>query len=208
MFTDFYQTYYLLIAVGIFSFKGFNDNSFVEKYLFIPYQIKHNNEWYRFFSHAFLHGDVGHLFFNGFTIFNFGPFFESYLNYLYGPQIGLIVFWGFVFIALIGSSAISYARNQNNPNYRALGLSGVVSAVLFAFIMIAPKTELNFMFIPIPITAYVFGIIYLAFEIYSDRNRKSGIAHDAHIGGAIVGILFILFTNIELVIANFNSLLP
>jgi membrane associated rhomboid family serine protease len=208
MFTDFYQTYFLLIAVGIFSLKGFNDNSFVEKNLFIPYRIKHNNEWYRFTSHAFLHGDIGHLFFNGFTIFNFGPFLEDYLTINYGFQNSKIIFWLFVIAALFGSSIISYFRHKDNPNYRALGLSGVVSAVLFAFIMIAPKTELNLMFIPIPITAYVFGLIYLAFEIYSDRNRKSGIAHDAHIGGAIVGILFILFTNIELVIENFNSLLP
>ena len=173
MFTDFYQTYFLLIAVGIFSLKGFNDNSFVEKYLFIPYRIKHNNEWYRFFSHAFLHGDVGHLFFNGFTIFNFGPFFEDYLTLNYGIQNSKIIFWLFVIAALIGSSAISYARNQNNPNYRALGLSGVVSAVLFAFIMIAPKTELNLMFIPIPITAYVFGLIYLAFESSADNQTQS-----------------------------------
>lgn len=208
MFTDFYQTYFLLIAVGVLSFRGFNDSSFTEKNLFIPYRIKHNNEWYRFASHAFLHGDIGHLFFNGFTIFNFGPFFEEYLTINYGIQNSKIIFWLFVIAALFGSSIISYYRHKNNPNYRALGLSGVVSAVLFAFIMIAPKTELNLMFIPIPITAYVFGLIYLAFEIYSDRNRKSGIAHDAHIGGAIVGILFILFTNIELVIANFNSLLP
>jgi membrane associated rhomboid family serine protease len=62
------------------------------------------------------------------------------------------------------------------------------------------------MFLPIPIPAWLFGLVYLGFEIYSDRNRKTNIAHDAHIAGAVFGIVFILITNIDQVIANFNAL--
>jgi membrane associated rhomboid family serine protease len=72
--------------------------------------------------------------------------------------------------------------------------------------MIYPMAELGFMFIPVPIPAWLFGGIYLAFEIYADRNKRTAIAHDAHIAGAVFGIIFILITNIELVIANFNAL--
>lgn len=206
MVNEFYSTYILLIAVVIVSLKGFNDRAFVEKYLFIPYEVKHHGEWYRFFTHAFLHGDTGHLFFNGFTLFNFGPFLEDYFAMVFG-KFGQAVFWVFIALSLIASSSISYWRHQNNSAYRSLGISGAVSAVLFAFILIAPTAELSIMFLPIPIPAYLFGVLYLVYEIYSDRNRKTNIAHDAHIAGAVFGILFILITNIELVIHNFNSLI-
>ena len=48
------------------------------------------------------------------------------------------------------------------------------------------------LFIPIPIKAYMLGPIYLAVEYYSMRRGGSGIAHDAHIGGGLFGILFVL----------------
>lgn len=202
----FFSTYILLAAVVITSIKGFNDRTFVDKYLFIPYNVNHYREWYRFFTHPFLHGDVAHLFFNCFTLYNFGPIFELYLVTQFGMIGGQMVFWAFTLASMLASSSISYARHKDNPGYRSLGISGVVSAVLFAVILIFPSLPLNFMFIPIPIPAYIFGALYLAFEIYSDRNRKTNIAHDAHIAGAVFGILFILITNIDQVISNFNSL--
>lgn len=202
-----YSTYILLGIMAIMSFTGFNNRDFMEKYLFSPYLVKHEKEYYRFITHAFLHADFGHLFFNGFTVFYFGKYFELYLYNFYGPLVGEIVFWAFVIASMFASSSISYFRHKNNPNYRSLGLSGVASAILFAMIMLDPGMKIGFMFIPIPITAWIFGLIYLAFEIYSDRNRKTNIAHDAHISGAVFGIIFILITNIEQVIFAFQNLL-
>lgn len=202
-----YSTYILLGLMAIMSFTAFNNPSFMEKYLFSPYLVKHEREYYRFMSHAFLHGDVAHLLFNGITLFFFGVPFEDYLRYMYGNLNGEIIFWVFVLVAMVASSSISYFRHKDNPNYRSLGLSGVTSAILFAMIMLNPGMKIGFMFIPVPIPAWIFGPIYLAFEIYSDRNRRTNIAHDAHISGAIFGILFILITNIEQVIFAFQNLL-
>lgn len=202
-----YSTYILLGTMIIMSILGFNNRDFMEKYLFSPYEVKHHREYYRFITHAFLHGDVGHLLFNGITLFYFGKYFEFYLYNYYGPLAGEIVFWSFVLVAMFASSTISFFRHKDNPNYRSLGLSGVTSAILFAMIMLNPGMEIMFIFIPIPIKAWIFGPIYLAFEIYSDRNRKTNIAHDAHISGALFGIIFILITNIEQVIFAFQNLL-
>lgn len=202
-----YSTYVLLGAMIIMSLMGFNNRDFMEKYLFSPYEVKHNREYYRFITHAFLHGDFGHLIFNGITLFYFGKYFEYYLYHFYGPLTGEIVFWAFVLAAMILSSLISLFRHKDNPNYRSLGLSGVTSAILFAMIMLSPTMEILFIFIPVPIPAWIFGPVYLAFEIYSDRNRKTNIAHDAHISGAVFGIVFILITNIEQVIFAFQNLL-
>lgn len=201
-----YASYVLIAIMGIVSLIGFNNLAFRDKYLFIPYNVNHNKEWYRFFSHPFLHGDWMHLFFNAYTFYNFGPFFEQYLQSMYGDTMGRLFFWVFIFVSMYASASISFFRHKDNPNYRSLGFSGVVSAVLFAVIMIYPMAELGFMFIPVPIPAWLFGGIYLAFEIYADRNKRTAIAHDAHIAGAVFGIIFILITNIELVIANFNAL--
>jgi membrane associated rhomboid family serine protease len=202
-----YSTYILLGTMAIMSFIGFNNRDFMEKYLFSPYLVKHEKEHYRFITHAFLHGDFGHLFFNGITLYYFGRYFEFYLYNFYGPLTGEIIFWAFILASMFASSAVSYFRHKDNPNYRSLGLSGVTSAILFAMIMLDPGMKIGFMFIPVPITAWIFGLIYLAFEIYSDRNRKTNIAHDAHISGAVFGIIFILITNIEQVIFAFQNLL-
>ena len=80
-------------------------------------------------------------------------------------------------------------------NYSSLvGASGAVFGLLAGFAMLFPNTELNLMFIPVPIKAkYLIGA-YLAFEVYSSiYNSNDQIAHLAHVGGAIVGIIFILF---------------
>ncbi len=179
----------------------------MEKYLFSPYLVKHEREYYRFITHAFLHGDFNHLLFNGITLFFFGKSFEEYLYNFYGPLPGEIVFWAFALIAMFASSSISYFRHKDNPNYRSLGLSGVTSAILFAMIMLAPNMKIALILLPVPIPAWIFGLLYLAFEIYSDRNKKTNIAHDAHISGAVFGIVFILITNIEQVIFAFQNLL-
>ena len=55
-----------------------------------------------------------------------------------------------------------------------------------------PQLELYLMFIPIPIKAYILWPLYLAVEYYSMKRGGTGVAHDAHLGGALFGILFVL----------------
>jgi membrane associated rhomboid family serine protease len=51
------------------------------------------------------------------------------------------------------------------------------------------------MFLPIAIPAYIFGPLYLMFEFWADRRGGTGIAHDAHLGGALYGIIYTLIIN-------------
>lgn len=207
MILEFYITYIFLIIAVILSIKGFSDPFFVEKYLFIPYRVKHNKEYYRFISHAFLHGDPGHLIFNMIAMFSFGKYIEDVFTITASnPILGKVFFLLYCILAIISASLISYYRHQNNYNYRSLGISGLTSAIIFSYIMWNPSGEIMFIFIPFPIKAWIFGFIYLAFEIYSDRNRKTGIAHDAHIAGAVFGILFALIFNFGLVQRGFSFL--
>jgi len=90
---------------------------------------------------------------------------------------------------LVMSSLYSYERNKTNIYYNSLGASGAVSAVIYAYIMLAPTAKLGIMFIPVPIPAYIFGFIYLGIEYYLSKRGNTGIAHDAHFWGAIYGVV-------------------
>jgi membrane associated rhomboid family serine protease len=69
--------------------------------------------------------------------------------------------------------------------------------VIFAAILWNPGMQLRLFFIPIDIPAYVFGPLYLLYEYFADKRGNTGIAHDAHIGGALFGILYVLIINID-----------
>jgi membrane associated rhomboid family serine protease len=70
-----------------------------------------------------------------------------------------------------------------------LGASGAVSGIVFAAILVDPEMNLYLMFIPIGIPAWLFGIAYIFYSIYGIRSQAGNIGHEAHLGGAIVGLL-------------------
>jgi membrane associated rhomboid family serine protease len=80
-----------------------------------------------------------------------------------------------------------------------VGASGAVFAVLFSFILINPTATLGIMFIPIPIPAFVLGILYLAVEWYMGKRGKTNIGHDAHFWGGIFGIVFTILLHHEFI---------
>jgi len=131
------------------------------------------------------------------SLYFLGSIIEFEMIAAYGFVKGEIQFLIIYFIGGLFSTLIPFMRHQNNPNYRSLGASGAVSSVIFATILWRPDIELMLFFIPIPIPAYVFGPLYLAFEYWADKRGQSGIAHDAHIGGALFGIFYVLIINID-----------
>lgn len=197
-------TYIFILATVLFSLKGFSDRDFTEKYLYKPYDVKHHREWYRIFSHTLLHADYLHLFFNMFALYGFGRLVEMEYIYDFGKPLGTAYFIALYVLGGLFATAIPYLRHNENPGYRSLGASGAVSAVIFAGILFHPSANIYIYTIPIP--AWIFGPLYLAFEFWADRNNRTGIAHDAHIGGALFGILFVLITNIESVKDGINLL--
>ncbi len=188
----------VLIIIGItvlISFSVENKPELKEKLLFIPYQIKHQGEYQRMISSIFIHADINHLAFNMISLYFLGNLFEQQMNQIYGSQLGSVNFLLLYFLGGVAAEIYPFIRHQNDVYYRSLGASGAVSAVIFAAIFWNPTMDLFIFFIPIPIPAYIFGPIYLAFEYFSMKSGKTNIAHDAHIGGALFGILFVLLLN-------------
>ncbi len=206
----------IIIAVtSIISMMAFNNKDLLYRYMFIPVRVEGSGEKYRFFSHMFIHADVMHLLFNMISLYFLGNVMltaqggtyydgsggiieiqDSWIQ-KYGFIEGQIRFATLYFAGGLFATLIPYSRNKNNSSYMSLGASGAVSAVIFAAILWNPTMKINLFFIPIGIPAYIFGPLYIAYEIYMDKRGNTGIAHDAHLGGAIFGILFVLFTNID-----------
>ena len=187
----------IIIVTVLVSLNAFNKSLVLDKMVYSPYRVKHEKEYYRLVSHMFIHADSVHLIFNMMSLYFLGSFLENELMFSFGSIGGEVHFLILYFFGGLFSTLIPFSRNQDNSNYRALGASGAVSAVIFAAIIWNPTMKLSLLFLPIPIPAYIFGPIYLAFEYWADRRGGTGIAHDAHIGGAIFGVIYVLIINID-----------
>jgi len=188
----------IIIAVTVLiSFQANKNPDLKQRFLYIPFQLKHNNEYYRLISHIFIHADISHLAFNMISLYFLGSTLSYYFIDYYGLQLGTTYLLILYFAGAIFASLPSFFKHQDNSSYRSLGASGAVSAVIFAAILWDPSMSLGILFIPFPIPAYIFGPIYLAVEYFSMKRGGTGIAHDAHLGGAVFGILFVLLLNIN-----------
>jgi membrane associated rhomboid family serine protease len=188
----------VLIIIGItvlISFSVENKPDQKERMLFIPNRIKQSGEYHRLISSIFIHADLNHLAFNMLSLYFLGTLFEQQMISVYGVQLGSVNFILLYLLGGVASEIYPFIRHQDDSNYRSLGASGAVSAVIFATIFWNPTMDLFLFFIPVPIPAYIFGPIYLAFEYFAMKRGTTNIAHDAHIGGALFGIFFVLLLN-------------
>ncbi len=185
-----YPITFLLIAINvIFSMIGFSNKEMLARTIMWPYYVKRKNEYYRFITSGFLHADYMHLFFNMFTLYFFGRNIELMFNHL---QLGgPIAYLGLYLGALIISDIPSYFKNNDNVGYRALGASGAVSAVVFAAIVFSPWSSI-YLYGAIKISAALYAILFIVYCIYMGKKGNDHINHDAHLWGALFGLIFTL----------------
>ena len=175
----------LIIAVTcVVSFAAFRDQRLMGKLILWPPAIRRGGEYYRLLSYGLVHADATHLLFNMVTLYFFGrvmaPFYDDYLG-----MAGFVIFYAG---GLLASILPTYLRNRDNPEYRSLGASGAVSAVLFAFILLQPWSLIIVFVLPLP--AILYAVLYLGYTIWMDRQRSDHINHSAHLWGAVYGVVF------------------
>lgn len=169
-------------------------------------------------TYAFMHGGFFHLLFNMFGLYMFG----SILEHLWGSKRFLIyylvtavgaglvqqIFWSVEFHSVltainqaistntIDASALIDQRNAflNSPNFITIGASGSIFGLLLAFGWLFPEQSLYLMFIPVPIKARIFVVIYGVVELFQGVANFSGdnVAHFAHLGGMLFGAILIV----------------
>lgn len=175
-------TYLIIGFTCLVSIPAFGNEKMINNMVFYPARMKNGKELYRFLTHGVLHGDYLHLFANMLTLFFFGPKIESYL----GKPAFILLY----VTALIASSVFDYFKHKDNYDYRSLGASGAVSAVLFVMIIVNPWASEICLYAFLCLPNIIFGIAYIAYSSYMDKRGGDNIGHNAHLWGGVYGFVF------------------
>lgn len=191
-----------LIAVTcIVSISAFGNPRLLEALVLWPPAITRRHQYWRLLSYGLVHADGTHLFFNMFTLFFFGRAMEN----LYAPYLGPFGFALFYAGGLLVSILPSWWTHRRDPNYRSLGASGAVSAVLFAFILWHPWAMIFVFFVPLP--AILYAVAYIAYSIWMDHTgSRDRVNHSAHMWGGAYGVLFTVFMEPRVVLVFVDQL--
>lgn len=188
---EFTFTLVIIVITALVSYGGFTNEKIMNDLIFYPPAISQRGQWYRFFSNGLLHADFFHLLFNMFSLYMFGEIVEKNFSssLLFGEK-GKLIYLAMYIIALPVCLIPTYLKNRNNYQYRSLGASGAVSAVVFVGILLFPTAKLGFFFIPPIIPGYIFGPLYLLVSTMLEKRGQDNINHSAHIWGALFGVAF------------------
>ena len=183
------MTLYILIATVIASLIGFSNERFRDQLLFDPYLIETKKQWYRFVTCGFLHADTLHLGVNMLVLYSFGHAVEYQYAVLFG-QHGDWIYLALYLTSIAAANVSTFYKERTNHYYRALGASGAVSAVVFASILFNPYAKLV-LFFALELPAVVYCVLYIGYSWYMSKKQSGDmIHHEAHLHGALYGMLF------------------
>lgn len=179
----------LILNVIVFAIQNLlpqYNNAIVGHYLFSP-EFK---PW-QIITHMFAHADMTHIFFNMFNLWMFGRILAN----MWGTQRFLFFYFTCGLVAFVAHQGYLFYQLGPNPiDSVMLGASGAVYGVLVAFATLFPNTRLMLLFPPIPIKAkyLIFGFLALDL-VFGFTGRSTGVAHFAHVGGAVAGFLLVKY---------------
>jgi membrane associated rhomboid family serine protease len=173
------------------SYIGWQKPAFQDALVHTPYLVKHKNQYYRLLTSGFVHANYAHLLFNMLTLYFFGDQVEGLLEFQ-TRQNGALLLLGVYIGGLIVSDLPTFVRHREHPRYQSLGASGGVSAVVFSYITLNPVQNLCLFFI-FCLPGFMLAAIYLIYSWYMAKNPADHINHEAHLYGALFGILYTVY---------------
>ena len=176
--------YFLLGFFGIFRIGDLTLSELFD-YVLPLYPIGAGFGVWQLLTYMFLHGGLMHLFFNMFALWMFGMELEN----LWGSRK---FFWYYMACGIGAGLTNLFIAPLFAPVGPTVGASGAVYGVLLAFGMLFPDRPI-FIYFLLPIRARYFVLLYIFVEIYAGvTGTRDGVAHFAHLGGAAVGLAYLL----------------
>ncbi len=172
---------FLILFTSFFSYKGLSNKVFYNAYNFEVDKLLINKDYKRLLTSGFLHVSWTHLIFNMLSLYLFSSSIETYL----GDLKFLLVY----FTSLLGGNLLSLFIHRHHGDYSSVGASGAICGLIFASIALFPGMSIGFFFIPFSIPGWLFGLAFVLYSIYGIKSRKDNIGHDAHLGGAVIGMI-------------------
>jgi membrane associated rhomboid family serine protease len=138
-------------------------------------------------TYAFMHGGFTHIAFNMIALFMFGGAIER----TFGTRNFLVYYFVCAVVAALAQLLVLYYISPAKF-FPTIGASGAIFGLLLAFGMLYPHEKIFLMFLPIPMPAWLFVIGYAAVELVMGvTGTQAGVAHFAHLGGMLAGIVMI-----------------
>lgn len=172
-------TLLLIVITCVISIAAFNNPRLQDTLVMDMDAVVRRKELHRLATSAFVHGDPMHLFTNMLTLFFLGLPLEAVLG---SANFGLVYF-----ASLIAGAGWAFMEHFKDMSYRALGASGAVSGVTTVFALFAPFSLIFVSIVPVP--AILFAAFYIGWSAYASRTVRDGVGHDAHLGGALMGLV-------------------
>ena len=190
---------FIIVANFIASYQGFKNHLFYDKFSFKVDNILLYKDYKRIVTAGFLHVNWMHLIFNMLAFYFFSSGLES--------AIGGINFLIIYFAGLVSGNLLTLLLHKDDGGYSSVGASGAIAGVIFTTIALTPGMKIGLFFLPISIPAWLFGLLYILYSIYGIRSKKDNIGHDAHLGGALVGMAVGLIMYPAAIASNYPTIL-
>lgn len=171
----------LFLLNGLFTYKAFTDKAYMDRYIFDIDKILIDKQYDRLLTSGFLHLNWFHFAFNMGALLAFSFSLERHL--------GIANFLIIYFVSLLGGNLLSLYIHRNHGDYRALGASGAICGVILASVILFPEHSIGIPFSEASMPSWVFALLFVGISIIGIKKSLGNIGHDAHLGGALCGVL-------------------